>query len=300
MNFEQLKVFLAVVDFKSFTKAADALYISHSTTSRNVAALEESLGVRLLVRDNRSVRLTPAGEILYREGQKLVKKIDAIEGAVQNAGLGLAGKITIASIDFYSENLIDGYSEFCRQYPDIIVGLYHKDVAEIWNQVNTGEADVGIGFSYSMPEDMEEFELRPLTRERFCLVAPKDHPLAERDSVKISEVEGGTYVSLSVANYDFIKKLDEQSRFAQGDGSGFSVVPSVESLFLKVRSGTGISMVPYPIAQKYGEGCAILDVEDMDSTFDVVLIYRKDNLNPSLPLFVDTIMASFGVLEPQE
>lgn len=294
MNFEQLKIFLAVVDFKSFTKAADALYISHSTTSRNVAALEENMGVRLLVRDNRSVRLTPAGEILYREGQKLIKKIEGIEDAVRNAGLGLAGKITIASIDFYSENLIDSYSEFCRKYPDIVVGLYHRDVGEIWNQVNTGEADVGIGFSYSMPEDMDDFELRTLTRERFCLVAPLDHPLANRGKVRMSEVSDKNYISLSVANYDFIKKLDEQSRFAQAENN-ISVVPSVESLFLKVRSGSGISMVPYPIAQKYGEGCAILDVEDMDSTFDVIMLWRRDNLNPSLPLFVETILHGFNV-----
>ncbi len=294
MNFEQLRIFLAVVDFKSFTKAADALYISHSTTSRNVAALEENMGVRLLVRDNRSVRLTPAGEILYREGQKLIKKIEGIEDAVRNAGLGLAGKITIASIDFYSENLIDSYSEFCRKYPDIVVGLYHRDVGEIWNQVNTGEADVGIGFSYSMPEDMDDFELRTLTRERFCLVAPLDHPLANRGKVRMSEVSDKNYISLSVANYDFIKKLDEQSRFAQAENN-ISVVPSVESLFLKVRSGSGISMVPYPIAQKYGEGCAILDVEDMDSTFDVIMLWRRDNLNPSLPLFVETILHGFNV-----
>lgn len=296
MNFEQLKIFLAVVDFKSFTKAADALYISHSTTSRNVAALEESIGVRLLMRDNRSVRLTPAGEILYREGLKLVKKIEAIEGAVKNAGLGLAGKITIAGIDFYSEALVESYSEFCRRYPDIVVGLYHKDVSEIWNLVNTAEADVGIGFSYSMPDDMEEFEMRVLTRERFCLVAPLDHPLASRGSVHMSDISNSNYISLSVANYDFIKKLDEQSGFAQNENDYF-VVPSIESLFLKVRSGTGISMIPTPIAQKYGEGCAILDVEDMDSTFDVVLIWRKDNLNPSLPLFVDTVLSFFQPVE---
>ena len=72
-------------------------------------------------------------------------------------------------------------------------------------------------------------------------------------------------------------------------------MPSVESLFLKVRSGNGISMVPYPIAQKYGAGCAIIDVEDMESTFDVIVIWRKDNLNPSLPLFVDTLLQGFGV-----
>ena len=92
MNFEQLKIFLAVVDHGNFTKAAEALYISHSTTSRNVSALEEELGVRLLARDNRSVSLTPAGKLLCREGLRLVKKIEAIESAVREYGRQASAK----------------------------------------------------------------------------------------------------------------------------------------------------------------------------------------------------------------
>lgn len=296
MNFEQLRIFLSVVELQSFTKAADALYISHSTTSRNVAALEESLGVRLLMRDNRSAKLTPAGEILYQEGVKLMRKIESIEGAVRNAGLGLAGKITVASVDFYSEPLTNGCSEFCRTYPDVVIGYYHRDVSEIWNQVNTGESDVGIGFSYAMPENMDEFEQCVLSRAHFCLVTPKSHPLATRESIKMADVLNNNYISMSVSNYELIKKLDKQSGFTQSEGEQ-SVVPSIESLFLKVRSGAGISMVPEPIAQKYGDDCALLDVEDMDTDFDVTMIWKKENLNPSLPLFVDSILSSFGVQE---
>lgn len=294
MNFEQLRIFLSVVELQSFTKAADALYISHSTTSRNVAALEESLGVRLLMRDNRSAKLTPAGEILYQEGVKLMRKIESIEGAVRNAGLGLAGKITVASVDFQSDPLTNGCSEFCRMYPDVVIGYYHRDVSEIWNQVNTGESDVGIGFSYAMPENMEEFEQCVLSHEKFFLITPQDHPLAARESIRMSDVLKNSYISMSVSNYEFIKKLDEQSGFTQSD-SEQSVVPSIESLFLKVRSGAGISMVPGPIARKYGSGCAILDVEDLDTRFDVTMIWKKENLNPSLPLFVDSIMTSYGL-----
>ena len=147
------------------------------------------------------------------------------------------------------------------------------------------------------------FSMRRFSKLMFSVIValivwnlPLDHPLASRGSVHMSEISNTNYISLSVANYDFIKKLDEQAGFAQSDND-YSVVPSIESLFLKIRSGTGISMIPTPIAQKYGEGCAILDVEDMESAFDVVLIWRKDNLNPSLPLFTDTVLHFFQAAE---
>ncbi len=90
MDLDQLRIFLAVVENGSFTKAAEALYIRHSTTRRRVSALEESLGVVLLRRDSHSVRLTEAGELLCREGRELLERAEAVRKAVQNAEARLA------------------------------------------------------------------------------------------------------------------------------------------------------------------------------------------------------------------
>jgi DNA-binding transcriptional LysR family regulator len=284
MNLEQLKIFLSVVESRSFTKAAGSMYISHSTTSRNVASLEESLGVRLLVRDNRSVRLTPAGEILYREGEKLLRKVEAIESAVKDAGLGLAGKLALASVDIYSYDLWSGYKAFCRQYPEVVLGMYHRDVPEVSVQVASGEADVGVTFSYALPEDMTEFDLLRVAAERFCAVAPIEHPLALRKSVKLSELRSQHCLVLPAA---------EQAGALEGlwEPAEATAVPTVESLFLQVRSGNGVAVVPYPTACEYGSNCAVLDIEDLDARFDVVMFWRRDNLNPTLPLFTETVKA---------
>lgn len=64
-------------------------------------------------------------------------------------------------------------------------------------------------------------------------------------------------------------------------------VPTLESLFLQVRSGNGVSMVPYPMAYEYGANCSILDIEGLESDFEVVLFWRENNENPSLPLFIE-------------
>ena len=71
MELEQLRIFTAVAKSGSFSLGAKKLYISHSTTSRAVAALEEELGVRLLERDNHVLGLTKAGEVLLEEAQRI-------------------------------------------------------------------------------------------------------------------------------------------------------------------------------------------------------------------------------------
>ena len=78
MQLEQLEIFVAVARCGSFTAAANQLYISHSSTSRAVSALEDELGVRLFRRGNRVNGLTDAGETLLEEAEKL---LDAAEAA---------------------------------------------------------------------------------------------------------------------------------------------------------------------------------------------------------------------------
>lgn len=86
MELEQLRIFLAVAESSSFTGAAKLLFVSHSTTSRAVAALEAELGVRLFNRDRRSVELTEAGRVLCAESEKLLQAAETAAAAVKAAG----------------------------------------------------------------------------------------------------------------------------------------------------------------------------------------------------------------------
>ena len=86
MELEQLRIFLAVAREGSFTRGAKKLYISHSTTSRAISALEEELGVRLLRRGNRVLGPTPAGEVLLREGEELLRRSEELMRRAREAG----------------------------------------------------------------------------------------------------------------------------------------------------------------------------------------------------------------------
>lgn len=86
MELEHLRVFAAVADEGSFTGAARRLYISHSTVSRTVTALEEELGVRLVERDNRFIALTKAGAVLREEAGHLLSAASAVAARVKEVG----------------------------------------------------------------------------------------------------------------------------------------------------------------------------------------------------------------------
>lgn len=86
MELEQLRVFAAVADEGSFTGAARRMYISHSTVSRTITALEEELGVRLVERDNRFIALTKAGAVLREEAGHLLSAASAAAARVKEVG----------------------------------------------------------------------------------------------------------------------------------------------------------------------------------------------------------------------
>ena len=85
MESEQLRIFAAVAKYKSFSEAARKLYISHSTTSRAVSALEKELGVKLMERDNHVSALTPAGQVMLEEAEKLLKAMEESMKRVKDA-----------------------------------------------------------------------------------------------------------------------------------------------------------------------------------------------------------------------
>lgn len=82
MELEQLRIFISVAETGSFTKGAKRLYISHSTTSRAIAALEEELGARLFERSNHISALTPAGKVLLEEAGKLIASFDGLKDRI--------------------------------------------------------------------------------------------------------------------------------------------------------------------------------------------------------------------------
>ena len=95
MNINQLKYFISVAEYRSFTKAANQFYISQTAITQQIQALEESMGVTLIDRSRRPIMLTPAGNVFLNEARAILERMDMAVSRVRDASTGLVGTLRI-------------------------------------------------------------------------------------------------------------------------------------------------------------------------------------------------------------
>lgn len=142
MEMKQLRSFIAVVDYGSFTKAAEKTYTSQPTVSAHIKALEEELGVQLIARDTKNLRVTQKGKELYDCAcgmlalqQRMLDKWEDEDRKVLSIGVS-----TIPS-GYILPGLLEG---FRKEFPDVVISIHQSDSEEIEDAVEKGTCDVGL------------------------------------------------------------------------------------------------------------------------------------------------------------
>lgn len=187
MLLRQLDYFIKVVDNQSFTKAADAAFISQSAISQQIRALEQELGVKLLKRHNRSFSLTSAGNYLYRHGPALLAAADQLKKATINVGKHEVGELTIG----YPKNY-DGVElgrvvgSFSQLFPQIQLSITAEDHVEMLRKLQNKELDIAfVGDRHDLPA---EFHQELLSNARYCIEISSENQVANQISVTLNDV----------------------------------------------------------------------------------------------------------------
>jgi DNA-binding transcriptional LysR family regulator len=145
MTLDQLRVFLAVVEYLHFTRAAEALYISQPAVSAAIQNLEEQYGVRLFHRIGRQIEITEAGKLLQAEAQKIIDQVVLTERGLQELNDLQRGELKLgSSLTIGNYWLPDKISQFKRQYPGISVNCTLANTEEICEGTATGLFDLGL------------------------------------------------------------------------------------------------------------------------------------------------------------
>lgn len=176
MNLKQLEVFLAVAETGSFSRGAEATFITQSTVSQHIAALENELGVKLLDRTGRGALLTEGGKLLLEHAQRVVAGAREIEQAMRRfRGLEEA-ELRVGGSNIPGDHMIpEVLPLFLSHHPGIRLTLLQGDSREIMDKVAREEVEIGIIGSRF---DDEGFAFTPLGRDEIRLIAGSSHPLA--------------------------------------------------------------------------------------------------------------------------
>lgn len=171
-----LRYFLAVAEEASFTRAAARLHIAQPALSAQIRLLESRLGVRLLFRTTRVVRLTDAGRAVQERGAAALAALDDVWDAAQRAGRGELGRLRLVYSASTGYGTVPELVEAVRrEYPEIQVSAEVLSTPDIAHAVLDGRADAGVARA---AEPVPGVRLRPVRRERRGVLVSREHPLA--------------------------------------------------------------------------------------------------------------------------
>jgi DNA-binding transcriptional LysR family regulator len=195
LEIRQLKYFLAVAKYKSFTKASQALHLSQPSISKMIKSLEDELGITLIDRSSKQIELTEAGEIVREQAQKIVHSIHDLSQSLYDLMHLKKGHVTlglppIAGTIFFApiiENLH-------RRYPGIQLELMEFGSKKVEQGIESGILDVGI---VMLPVDPCKFEVIPFVSEEMMLITHRLHPLASKSVVSLPELRDESFIFLS-------------------------------------------------------------------------------------------------------
>lgn len=185
-DLRQLEIFCRVVELRSFSRAAEAVFLTQASVSERISGLENSVGVRLLDRLGRQALPTRAGELLYRHAIRLLdmKKAAILE---MEGFLGLKqGEINLGGSTIPGEYILPGViGRFREKYPFISVSLTISDTTEIERLVLNGPLELGVIGSKSSNKDLVHYDL---WRDELVLIVNAGHRWAKKKAVSIKEL----------------------------------------------------------------------------------------------------------------
>ena len=189
MELRVLRYFLAVAREENITKAAALLHVTQPTLSRQLMQLEDELGVKLFRRSQYRVVLTDDGMLLRRRAQEIVELADKAQRELQHTEAELTGEVAIGcgesvGMTFLSEHI----REFRRLHPQVQFRIYSANADDVKERIEKGLLDMGL---LTEPVDIGRYAfLRTPQKDRWGVLLPKEHPLAQKAVVTPKDLLG--------------------------------------------------------------------------------------------------------------
>lgn len=189
MELRVLKYFLAVAREENFTKAAAQLHVTQPTLSRQIADLEEELGVKLFIRSNHNIILTEDGLFLKQRAQEILTLADKTKRDFIHNEKELSGTVNIGSGEYRSnEYLAKIIAEFHRQYPNVHYEIFTGNSITVCDYMERGFLDMGL---ISEPANMQKYHFISMPiKEQWGVYVPKHSPLALKKFVTPKDIAG--------------------------------------------------------------------------------------------------------------
>ncbi len=278
MQLEALKIFCDVIRCSSFSKGASENGVSQSTASQAVHSIEERLGVKLIDRSKRPLVPTPPGLKYYQACRDLLDGFFEVERSIRLMQRSDLVEGTVKLVAIYSvglSHLTQDLEQFHHQCPRAHCRLDCTQPQAVLERVRDGEADLGI---LSFPRKWNDLTVVPWKSEEMVLATPPDDPLAQLDAVRVSELQGRSFVHFH-ENLVIRREIDRFLRRHEVEPSVVLEFDNIENIKRAVEVGTGIAILPRPtlIQEVLTKTLSAIPLSDTQFSRPLVIIHRGES-----------------------
>jgi DNA-binding transcriptional LysR family regulator len=295
MDIRALEVFCKIVELKSFSRAAEAVYLTQPTVSGHIKVLEEFVGVKLLDRLGREVLPTKVGELLYGYAKQILALRNQAIQALEEYKGSLKGHLVIGGSNIPGEYFLPTLlATFKARYPEISITLRIADSREIVRGVLEGTVELGaVGAKF----DDGQLVYLKLLEDELVLALPPGHTWASKPVVALDELVEQPMVLREVGSGSR-KVFEDALHAARLDPSALTVVAelgSTEAVRQAVKSGAGVSMISLRAIQEDLDRGTLRTVplKGIRLTRDFYLVYHKNrSRSPLCETFANFLLES--------
>ena len=296
MELAQLEAFIQVAHHRSFSRAAEALFLTQPSVTARIQSLEREIGERLFERTGRSVTLTDAGHAFMPHAQRALTAVQEGTDAIEAVRHGDVGSIRIGASSSIATYVLPGIlRRFRETRPRVHVHLTTGNTEEIIEKLLAGEVHVVVTRLAQHPE----IESLHLYNDDLALVVAPSHPFAQKGKVSIAEAGREPFL--------FFERTSSYHSLIYSMFLRAGVVPesvmeldSMETTKHMVEAGLGIAILPVvSIAREIGTGTLrqveIRDMEQPAQREVGVHILRNRAINPPIRDFLKLLTGEYGI-----
>ncbi len=261
IDLTDLRLFVAVAETRSITHGAERSALALASASARVKGMETALGVALLERQRRGVRLTAAGESLLDHARIVLHQVAAMQGELTTYARGLKARIhLLANTSGATEHLPKALASFLAKHPALSIDVEERESVGIANALASGAADIGIAVDAVLPENLDRF---PFCDDHLVLIVPLHDDIAHRRQTGFRDVAERDFVGLTEGSAlqshiaAHAAKLGARLRM-RARLKGFDAVCQM------VEAGVGIAVIPEVAARRYSRSTRIRMVRMSD------------------------------------
>jgi LysR family hydrogen peroxide-inducible transcriptional activator len=239
MDLGQLRYFNKIVEHRSFTKAAQDCSVSQPALSQQIGKLEKELGQPLFERQGRSIRLTPAGQLLQVHAEKILQLVEDAKRQITDDGQ--TGRICISAIPTIAPYLIPKIlNAVGDQFPQANIVVCEDTTETLLKRCSDGDVDIGI---LALPSSGKYLKVEPLFDEELLLALPLGHPLVAKTRITSKDIVNEPFVLLGESHClaGTIDSYCNEKNFRPTTVSRIEQLTTVQQL---VGLGHGLSFVP--------------------------------------------------------